>query len=466
MSPLGRACATSLLVVLPALAVAAPPSAEQRGCILTVAARTAALAAAQARQVTACAGAAAGAIDPACIAADLNGAIARETRSLRAAVIEHCREAPAFGTDPRPVPVATAAGTVHVRGLATDLLGDGTVPAGLTGPDGPRCRRAVARGAGRLLTRVLKRTLACQRAALRRDATDAAPLAACVAADLGGNAMRTASKLRSRIARACTSLAAPVAGVLAERVRARVACRACRLANAAGGLDADCETVDDGAANDSCRMRVTLRGDVLPFHLVPDGRLAGATISILEHPERQVVTGADGHFEFDDLEEGGEVTLVLSHPDYHPIQNGTMRLGPAGADLVTFQAVITPIYQALAALLGITPDEEHACQMVTTFTRFGKTMYDPGAHGEAGALAHLTPSLPPEHGPIYFNSSVLPDPVLTESSDDGGVLFVQVPPGEYVWTATKPGTAFSRVKMKCRPGFLVNASPPWGLQVQ
>jgi len=213
-------------------------------------------------------------------------------------------------------------------------------------------------------------------------------------------------------------------------------------------------------------MRVTLRGDVLPFHLVPDGRLAGATISILEHPERQVVTGADGHFEFDDLDEGNEVTLVLSHPDYHPIQNGTMRLGPAGADLVTFQAVITPIYQALAALLQITPDEEGACQMVTTFTRYGKTMYDPGAHGEAGALVQLAPALPAEHGPIYFNSSVLPDRALTESSDDGGVLFVQVPPGEYVWTATKPGVAFSRVKMTCRPGFLVNASPPWGLQVQ
>jgi hypothetical protein len=44
------------------------------------------------------------------------------------------------------------------------------------------------------------------------------------------------------------------------------------------------------------------------------------------------------------------------------------------------------------------------------------------------------------------------------------VLFIQVPPGEYVWTAHKPGVLISRVKMKCRVGFLVNASPPWGLQ--
>ena len=59
---------------------------------------------------------------------------------------------------------------------------------------------------------------------------------------------------------------------------------------------------------------------------------------------------------------------------------------------------------------------------------------------------------------------MLPDPSLVETSDDGGVLFIQVPPGEYVWTAYKPDVLFTRVKMKCRVGFLVNASPPWGLQ--
>ena len=88
----------------------------------------------------------------------------------------------------------------------------------------------------------------------------------------------------------------------------------------------------------------------------------------------------------------------------------------------------------------------------------------PGAHGEAGAVVTLNPPLPAEHGPIYFNAQVLPDRTLTETSEDGGVLFIQVPPGEYVWTATRPDTLFSRIKSKCRVGFLVNASPPWGLQ--
>ncbi len=32
----------------------------------------------------------------------------------------------------------------------------------------------------------------------------------------------------------------------------------------------------------------------------------------------------------------------------------------------------------------------------------------------------------------------MPDPAATAASDDGGVLMVNVPEGEYVWTAKKP----------------------------
>ena len=102
--------------------------------------------------------------------------------------------------------------------------------------------------------------------------------------------------------------------------------------------------------------------------------------------------------------------------------------------------------------------------MVTTVTRVGKSLYDEGAHGEAGATVTIEPALDPEQGPIYFGADVLPDRDLTETSEDGGVLFVQGEPGEYIWTATKPGVEFTQIKMKCRAGWLINASPPWGLQ--
>ena len=210
---------------------------------------------------------------------------------------------------------------------------------------------------------------------------------------------------------------------------------------------------------------VSVSGDAIPFNSPVGTRLEGAVISILEHPEMTMTTGADGHFQFDGLEVGEEVTLVLEHEDnWHPMQTATITLGPEGAERITFQVVDYPQYHALAAMLALVPDEENACQMVTTITRVGKSLYDEGAHGEEGATVTLDPVLPEEHGPIYFNSEVYPDRDLTESSDDGGVLFIQVPPGEYVWTAEKDGVDFTTVKMKCRAGYLINASPPWGLQ--
>lgn len=235
---------------------------------------------------------------------------------------------------------------------------------------------------------------------------------------------------------------------------------------ACGGGDSD--GTDSTPATDTLEagppVTVSISGDAIPFNISPEARIEGAVVSILELPEKSMTTGADGKFHFDGLEVGSEVTLVLEHPDYHLIQTGTITLGPEGAENVTFQAVLHFTYKTLAASIGVQTDEENLCQMVTTVTRIGKSLYDAGAHGEEGASVTLDPSLPAENGPIYFNEKVQPEWGLTETSDDGGVLFVQVPPGEYVWTAHKEGVEFRPVKMKCRPGVLVNASPPWGLQ--
>ncbi|MFC1889339.1 carboxypeptidase-like regulatory domain-containing protein [Thermodesulfobacteriota bacterium] len=219
------------------------------------------------------------------------------------------------------------------------------------------------------------------------------------------------------------------------------------------------------ACGDECEVeRASISGDAIPFNISPDARIPCAEISILEHPEMRMTTGEDGHFHFDGLEVGEEVTLRLEHPDYHPVQTATITLGPEGAERVTFQAVDYLTYYGMALYVLVIPDEENCCQMVTTVTRVGKSLYDPGAHGEEGAYVTLDPPLPADYGPIYFDSSVMPNFGQTESSDDGGVLFLNVPPGEYVWTAHKPGVEFRPVKMKCRAGWLVNASPPWGLQ--
>lgn len=209
---------------------------------------------------------------------------------------------------------------------------------------------------------------------------------------------------------------------------------------------------------------VTIDGDAFFFNGGPglDGRVAGATVTLVEHPERQAVTAVDGHFQFAGFAAGDEATFALAFPNHHPIQTGTLTVGSEPITRVTFQVVHEAIYANLADMLGVTPDPAK-CQIVSTVTRVGKSLYDEGAHGEAGATVTLAPPLAAE-GPIYFNSSVLPERGLTETSDDGGVLFLQVPPGTYTLTATKPGVSFRQVKIECRAGYLLNASPPWGLQ--
>jgi hypothetical protein len=207
----------------------------------------------------------------------------------------------------------------------------------------------------------------------------------------------------------------------------------------------------------------TVSGDALVFNGGPDARVAGAHVFVLEDPTHEATTDATGHFELPGIPVGSDVTLVMEHPDYVPIQTGTHEVPTEGLERITFQSVPPNVRDALAAFLEITPDPA-SCQMVTTVTRVGRSLYDPGAHGEEGATVTIDPPLPAELGPIYFGSDVLPNRALTETSDDGGVLFINVPPGEYTWTAHEEGTTFREVRMQCRPGFLINASPPWGLQ--
>jgi hypothetical protein len=65
---------------------------------------------------------------------------------------------------------------------------------------------------------------------------------------------------------------------------------------------------------------------------------------------------------------------------------------------------------------------------------------------------------------VYFGADVIPDRDLTETSEDGGVLYTNVPVGTYVMRASKDGVTFEETTMKCEAGVLVNASPPYGLQ--
>lgn len=211
---------------------------------------------------------------------------------------------------------------------------------------------------------------------------------------------------------------------------------------------------------------IEVSGDAFAFTLpgTPYGLIDGATISILEQPDQAAQTDAMGHYVFPAVPGGSEATLVIEAEGFPLARTKTFTIPDSGTlERVTFQVPDDTLFAALASLLTIEVDPA-ACQIVSTVTRVGKSIYDAGAHGEAGATVTLEPAIPAEHGPVYFGADVIPDRDLTETSEDGGVLYTNVPVGTYVMRAHKDGVVFEEATMKCEAGVLVNASPPYGLQ--
>ncbi|MGD8316482.1 MAG: hypothetical protein PVH21_08340 [Myxococcales bacterium] len=194
------------------------------------------------------------------------------------------------------------------------------------------------------------------------------------------------------------------------------------------------------------------------------GRIVGGTVTVLEMPEYSTTTVEDGFFILEDLPANQEITLVLEAEDYPTTHTKTFVLTDSDVEEVTFQVPALSLYDALALAIGATLSEDK-CQLVSTVTILGGSLYLPGAHGEAGATVAIDPPDDNADGPIYFNEDVIPDRSWTETSSDGGIVFVNTEPGDYILSATKAGVVFESVKLKCRAGVLANASPPHALQV-
>jgi hypothetical protein len=197
--------------------------------------------------------------------------------------------------------------------------------------------------------------------------------------------------------------------------------------------------------------------------------IPGATISVAELPQFSTVTDANGYYDLavEVTVAGQKVTPFIVKASFHTIYLQTFTLQPNDPDLehVHFQTPDEGTFVILSTLVGVGPKTKQ-CQVVSTVSDKviqGLTyeqFRDHGAHGVAGVQASATPTLPK---PIYFNSKVVPDPQLTESSDDGGILWINVPDGEYVLHAAHPTRKFADVTVTCAPNRIVNANPPWGL---
>jgi hypothetical protein len=88
-------------------------------------------------------------------------------------------------------------------------------------------------------------------------------------------------------------------------------------------------------------------------------------------------------------------------------------------------------------------------------------------HGDPGVTVGITPAVqfPLSVGPVYFNEAVAPDPTLTSTSVDGGVMFGNLPAGTNTITASKAPFSYATLTFRVQDAVgLYIASPPHATQ--
>lgn len=218
----------------------------------------------------------------------------------------------------------------------------------------------------------------------------------------------------------------------------------------------------------------TLRGNAYFFTMETLGDIdqvtdvEGAEVYVLEAPElRQVLDPSDEHaFALTGIPDGVEVTIALVHDDFYPSLTATLPVDGGDLAKLHFQAVSHDLLALTAGLFSVDVSDDSICHMVTTVTAISDNQDLWWAVGEPGATVTLDPAVPEAAGPFYFNTMVLPDRTLAETTTDGGVTVLGVEPGVYRWTAHKPSYTFDPLKLTCVGGWVTNAAPPWGLQAQ
>lgn len=218
---------------------------------------------------------------------------------------------------------------------------------------------------------------------------------------------------------------------------------------------------------------VHIRGVAYAFFGIDD-HMPGAIVRIEEFPELAAPVQPDGSYDIEVPDDANVTPYIDPPPGYRTTYLQTFHTSGQDLEAVHFQVTPDPYYLAFAGLLSVPLDDQQTieeCVIVSTFSIHearDATTFDPGfkdvyPHGLAGSTATMDPvGADNTRGPIYFNSSVIPDPNETSSSVDGGVLWVEVPPGWYRMTPSNPDSGVAPFLAHCENGRLVNASPPWG----
>jgi hypothetical protein len=211
--------------------------------------------------------------------------------------------------------------------------------------------------------------------------------------------------------------------------------------------------------------------------------IADADITDIETGERWR-TGKDGYAEAQ-VEPGRLLSLKFNKASWPAAQTASVRVPPKGLDgpdrEITFQVPGRRLYKALRVVLGKPKSGMH--HVVTTVSAAGKNLHDD--KGEAGVEVTLRST----DGKIVRDDAMYLGTVMGKTewlrplaaervpglkrlrhkstSHDGGAIFKNIPPGEYVLEAHKKGkdgkpllfTTSRVVIYKDSPEF-INISPP------
>jgi hypothetical protein len=278
----------------------------------------------------------------ACLAADPRRKVEKATRRVTKAHERLCERAgatPDFGysDDATASRAAQGAGLDLVRDVFGDPL-DGGILTCADERSACACQRGAEDRIEKLMAAMGKEFARCVRAQLKSGAaTDTSGIAACVddaelagsvASDTGGRIAKRRALLLKTVTNACeeagVTAAAFAQGACARSTGSataltdcavdRVDCRFCQMVDAMDGLGLDCDVLDDGLANESCRTerRIFATSVLYPADL---GGLAGADASCQSRAE---AGGLGGRWlallsdsTTDGRDRGGDATYLL-----------------------------------------------------------------------------------------------------------------------------------------------------------
>jgi hypothetical protein len=208
--------------------------------------------------------------------------------------------------------------------------------------------------------------------------------------------------------------------------------------------------------------------------------VSGVRVSIAELPVTRLLnirSDANGNWRFPAIKIKGvplHMSFVYELDGYPTTKSQVFEIGDAGITDVAVQfpteayylAAKGQIEQQIGALIGAPYSLTNV--LVTTVGKSWASMYSPDLpHGDPGVQVAISPAVtfPVSLGPVYFNESVAPDPTLSSTSVDGGVLFGNLASGSYTITASKAPFSYVPLTFVVQDGIgLYVASPPHATQ--